>query len=353
MIPRRNTNGPMTTRRDVLKVAGSLAAGLALAPASSMPFVRTAAAAAAEPLNFMTPFGFIPDFLEMMNMVSGGFLAAQGFAPTLVGGHGTATAIQQLVSGGTSFVRMTAIDEFAAVAKGAPLVCVSTLYQGSNFHVISAKAKPINSAAELKGKTVGIVSVGGSTEQLLDIMLRAVGLTKADVTIQVVGNSPGIMQFVHQGRVDCFINSLGVVVALQTAGEPIVNWPTDRYAPMPSQIYVTTRELAEKSPDTVVRFLKALKSATYDMAHGDLKAIYQRANADFDIPGIAKIDELVALMRFTMSGPWTAEGPENFLRNVPALWAKADTEIRGAGIAAVPKVEALYTNTFIDRALKG
>ena len=64
-----------------------------------------------------------------------------------------------------------------------------------------------------------------------------------------------------------------------------------------------------------MRFLAALKAATDDMKHGDLKTIYRRANADFDIPGIAKIDELVALMRFTMSGPWVSEGPENFLRN--------------------------------------
>ena len=71
----------------------------------------------------------------------------------------------------------------------------------------------------MKGKTVGVVSVGGSTEQLLDIMLRAVGMTKADVSIKVVGNSPGVLQFVRQGRIDCFINSVGVVVALQTAGE--------------------------------------------------------------------------------------------------------------------------------------
>lgn len=336
----------MTTRRDVFKIAGGLLAGAA----GATPAVRVARAA--EPLTFMTPFGFIPDFLEMMNMVSGGFLAREGFEPKLLGGQGTAVAVQQLMSGGASFVRMTAIDEFVAVAKGAPFVCVSTLYQGSNFHVISAKDKPINSAADLKGKTVGIVSVGGSTEQLLDIMLQAVGLSKADVNTQVVGNSPGAMQYVRQGRVDCFINSVGVVVALQTANEPIVNWPTDRYAPMPSQIYVTTRDMIETRPASVVRFLKALKASTEDMMHGDLKAIFQRANNDFDIPGMKNLDELVALMRFTMSNPWMSQGGDNFLRNVPALWVKADQEIRGAGIAAIPQVEAIYTNRFIEQALK-
>jgi NitT/TauT family transport system substrate-binding protein len=336
----------MTTRRNFFKLAVGFAAGGATgtAPLHQAP--------AAEPLTFMTPFGFIPDFLEMMNMVSGGFLAREGFTPTLLGGQGTAVAVQQLMSGAVSFVRMTAIDQYAAVAKGASLICVSTLYQGSNFHVISASDRPIASAEDLKGKTVGVVSVGGSTEQLLDIMLRAVGMTKADVSIKVVGNSPGVLQFIRQGRIDCFINSVGVVVALQTAGEVIVNWPTDRYAPLPSQIYVTTRDLIEKKPATVVSFLRALKASTGDMMQGDLKAIYQRAGNDFDIPGIRNLDELTALMRFTMANPWMSEGSENFLRNVPALWRKADEEIQGAGIATVPQIEALYTNTFIDQALK-
>jgi ABC-type nitrate/sulfonate/bicarbonate transport system substrate-binding protein len=336
----------MTTRRDVFKIASGLAVGAAIAK----PYLRTARAA--ESLTFMTPFGFIPDFLEMMNMVSGGFLAQQGFAPTLLGGHGAVMTAQQLMTGAVSFVRLTAIDEFVAVAKGAAFVSVATLYQGSTFHVISPKDKPINSAQDFKGKTVGIVSVGGSTEQLLEIMLRSAGMTKADVTTQVVGNSPGAMQYIRQGRIDCFINSIGVVVALQTAHEPIVHWPTDRYAPMPSQIYVTTREIIEKKPAMVLGFLKALKASTEDMLHGDLKAIFQRAGRDFDIPGMKNMDELVALMQFIMAGPWMSQGRENFLHNVPDLWTKAEKGIAGASIASVPHVEALYTNTFIEQALK-
>ena len=88
------------------------------------------------------------------------------------------------------------------------------------------------------------------------------------------------------------------------------------------------------------------------MMNGDLKTIFQRASRDFDIPGMKNLDELVALMRFIMANPWMSQGRENFLRNMPELWAKADNGIRGAGIAAVPNVDALYTNTFIEQALK-
>lgn len=72
----------MTTRRNFFKLAVGFAAGSA---SGTAPLRQ---ALAAEPLTFMTPFGFIPDFLEMMNMVSGGFLAREGFTPTLLGDKG-------------------------------------------------------------------------------------------------------------------------------------------------------------------------------------------------------------------------------------------------------------------------
>lgn len=340
----KHPEGWRATRRDLFRGAAGLAIGCALG-------TPLAARAAGDPLTVMTPFGFVPDFLEMMNMVSGGFLERQGFDATLRAGHGTATAIQQMMSGSAAFARMTAIDVFTANAKGAKLLAISTLYQGSNFHVISLKDKPINSAAEMKGKTIGVVSINGSTEQLLDIMLRSAGLTKNDVKVQVVGNNPGVLEFIKQGRVDCVINSLAVVVALQEAKEPIANWPTDRYAPMPSQIYVTTQDFADKNPDKTVRFLKALIGSTKDMMHGDIAAVLTRAAKDFDIPGIKKMDEQIALVKFAIQGPWVSEGEKNFLRNVPELWAKASDEINKAGIASTADVRTLYTNDFIDKAL--
>ena len=123
------------------------------------------------------------------------------------------------------------------------------------------------------------------------------GMTKADVSIKVVGNSPGVLQFIRQGRIGVSIK-FGRGSGLRPADcrrSDRGNWPTDRYAPLPSQIYVTTRDLIEKKPATVVSFLRALKVSTGDMMQGDLKAIYHRAGNDFDIPGIRNLDELTAL----------------------------------------------------------
>ena len=337
----------MITRREFAVGAGALAVaqGFGSGPISAQ---------AGEPLTFMTPFGFIPDFLPLMNMVTGGYLAKQGFSPKLIGGQGTATAIQQLLGGQVSFVYVSALDEMLAVSKqNASLVSISTLCQGSTFQLVSLKDKPITSAEDMKGKTVGIVSVGGATEILLNIALSKAGMKPDDIKRETTGNSPAALQLIRQGRIDCFFCAIGVVLALKRANEPIEVVSTDRWAPMPSQIFLTTKEIASSKPEMVTRFLKALKGSTDEIMTGDVKAQFERASKEYEIVNIKDLDAAVALMATMVKELWLSEGRENLLRNVPRLWKDADTSLRAANIAAVPNVDALYNNEFIDVALKG
>ena len=336
----------MITRRQFTAAAASIGAAQLLK--------TPALAQGTEPLTFMTPFGFIPDFLPLMNMVSGGHLAKQGYAPTLLGGKGTATAIQQLLAGQVSFVYVSALDEMLAVAKqDAPLLSVSTLCQGSTFQLVSMKDKPIKTAEDMKDKTIGIVSVGGATEILLNIALLKAGIKPEDIKREVTGNSPGALELVKQGRVDCFFCAIGVVVALKRANAPIEVVSTDAFAPMPSQIFLTTKDIAKNKPEMVTKFLKALKGSTDEIMAGNTKGLFERAQKDFEIVGMKDIDASVALMDAMIKELWLSEGKENLLRNVPRLWKDADAGLRAANMAAVPKVEALYDNSFLDTALKG
>lgn len=337
----------MMNRREFASGVAGLAGGAMLS-------MNQAAAQTGEPLKFMTPFGFIQDFLPLMNMVSGGHLAKQGFAPTLIGGQGTATAIQQLLGGQVSFVYVSALDELLAVAKqNAALLSVATLCQGSTFQLVSLKDKPVKSAADMRGKTIGIVSVGGATEILLNIALLKAGIKPEDVKREVTGNSPGALQLVRQGRVDCFFCAIGVAVALKRMNEPVEVVSTDAFAPMPSQIFLTTKEIAAAKPEMVTRFLKALNASANEIMSGDKRALFERAAKDFEIVGIKDLDGAVSLMDAMIKELWLSEGKENLLRNVPRLWKDADAGLRAASMAAVPNVDDLYSNSFIDLALKG
>jgi ABC-type nitrate/sulfonate/bicarbonate transport system substrate-binding protein len=333
----------MTTRRSLLAAAGAAA----IRPA---PAVR---AQAPQPLNFMTPFGFIPDFIEMMNMVSGGHLARHGFAPTLRAANGTAQALQQLVTGQVQFIRAASIDMIrAATTANAPFVAVATSHQGSTFNMISLNERPIARAEDLRGKTVGLVSVGGTTDTFLDLILRRVNIPRSEVRTETTGNSPGALQFVRQGRVDCFMASIIVPVVLRQQNEPITVWNTDRYAPMPSQCYITTRELAERQPEVVVRFLRALRDSMNELLDQPNRPIFERAGRDFEIPGIRNMDLTLAVIEASKRELWLTRGRENLLRNVPDLWESGFTALRDAGLANPPDPAALWTNRFIEEALR-
>lgn len=335
----------LTTRRTLL---GGAAAGAALVAAPGI--LR---AQAREPLTVMTPFGFIPDFIEMMNAVSGGHLAKHGFEAKLLGANGTAQALQQLIAGQVQFIRAASIDMMRAVGQGAPLVAIATSHQGSTFHMISLKDKPVSRAEDLKGKTVGIVSVAGTTDIYLNLILNKVGLKPDDIKREVTGNSPGALQFIRQGRIDCFMASIVVPVVLRRQNEPIELWSTDRYAPMPSQCYVTTRDMVEKRPETVVRFLRGIRDSMNEMLSGPNEPIFHRASKDFEIPGIRDLATVVAVSDESKQKLWLSRGRENLLRNMPDLWASGITLLKDAGLATIAEPDRLWTNRFIEEALKG
>lgn len=305
---------------------------------------------AAEKLTFVTPFRYLIAFSPVLNAHSGGHFKKQGFDSEVIGGNGSASALQQLIAGRAKFVRTGSVDIIKAVAnQNVPLLAVSTIVQASTFNVVSAAGKPIKSPADMKGKTIGVVSVGGATENLLNMMLVRSGIDPKSVPRQRVGNSPGAFGLVKQGRIDAYIVSTGSVIALQKSGEKIHHWSTHKYAPIPSQVYACTRATAEKEPDTVVRFLRAVKGSVAEISGGDKGKLLDRMLKDFNIIGAKRREITIASLEAEMT-LWHTEGKENLLRNVPKLWANAQDLTAKVGIAKIDKIEQLYTNRFIDKA---
>lgn len=329
----------MLTRRAVLATG---------AAAIAMP-----ARAANQPITIVTPFGFIIDFLELMNGKSGGYYAAAGLDAQVLGAGGAAGSMQQLAAGRCDVIRGAPIDMMKAVAaQNLKLVSIATLFQASTFVVISARDKPIRTAEEFAGKRIGVVSIGGTTENFLDLMLSKVGVPKASVTREVVGNNPGAFALIQQGRIDGFIASSNVASALQRSSAPIEVWSTDNYAPMPSQIYIVTQDTIDHKPELVLAFARALKNSVLDILKGPIPPIIERASKDFEIPGIR--DPAALANTIVEDIPlWLAPGQDNLLKNVPALWQSGTDAMALSGLAKIADPTALYTNRFIDEAMKG
>ncbi|MBX9741286.1 MAG: ABC transporter substrate-binding protein [Beijerinckiaceae bacterium] len=336
----------MIHRRDFLKAGALTTATSALC----MPAIRTARAAT--PLTFFTPFGFSPDYIEIMNAKSGGHFARAGLDVTVRGAQGTAQAMQQLITGEAQIIRAAPIDQMRLVqTQKLPLVAISTLYQSSNFYLISAKNKPITKAEDLKGKTIGVVSVAGTTSIYLDIMLKKGGLTKDDVKRETTGNGPGAFQLVKQGRIDGFIATHVATIPLERAGEQITYFSSDKYSPMPNQGYLTTRGFLEKNPDAAVAFIRALKASVEEILTQPPRPIFERAAKDFEIQGIRDMENILAISK-NWPNLLLSQGRENLLRNVPELWKSGVDELANVGFLQPTDPTNFYTNEFFDKAAK-
>ncbi len=332
------------TRRAALALGGGGMLSLSL---------RDTRAQGARAMTFVTPFAYILAFVDVLNAKGGGYFEREGLEVSIEQGRGSAMAVQQILGGGALLSRTGVGDHIRASTRpgGDELVAVATISQGSPFYVISAPNKPIRTPEEMAGKTIGILSVGGATEIMLDVMLQARGVDRARVQRQTAPNSPAGLQLIQQGRLDAYIVSAGVPAALQASNTPHVAWNTDDVAPIPGQCYIARRASVAQNGDLVVRFLRAVKRSLDDMlADSDLSKTMANLRG-FEIAEMRNAAVAPLILRNEMQF-WLTAGRENMLRNVPERWQRGYDLMAAAGFApAGGKAEAFYTNEFVQRAL--
>jgi len=338
----------MNTRRELLLKGSAALSGFAL----GLPLIANPARAA-DKVTMLTANGFQPDFIELMNGYSGKHFAKQGIDAEILGPHGTSQAGQLLMAGKAQFARFSGLDLVKVVGKAnAPFVSISTMSQASTFHIVSTAEKPINKAEDLKGKKIGIVSIGGSTDTYVEMILRKVGIPSDSVEKRAVGNSLAAYQFVKRGVIDCCVLSLPVVMAVQSLNEKIVSWNTDRYVPMPGQCYLTTKDIIKENPDLVVRFLRGLRGSVEELMSNPAQPLFKRAAKDFEIPNLENIDFQAHILKEVINQQWLSEGRENLMRNVPKLWHDAAETAHILGADSFGDGSSVYTNKYVDAAMK-
>ncbi|MBX9991440.1 ABC transporter substrate-binding protein [Phreatobacter oligotrophus] len=315
--------------------------------------VSRAGAQAARPMTFITPFSYILAFVDILHAKGGGYFEREGLNVTIEQGRGSAMAVQQVLGGGGLLSRTGGSDHIRASSRpgGDALISVGTISQGSPFFVISSPDKPIRNPKDMVGKTIGVLSVGGATEITLDCMLVAQGVDKAQVQRVQAPNTPAGMALIAQGRIDGYIVSAGVPVALKAASERFLSLNTDEYAPIPGQCYIAKRESVRRDGPLVVSFLKAVKRSIDDMlADTDLSTTLKRIEG-FEIAEMRNRAVAPDILRNEMQF-WLTAGRENILRHVPERWQKGHDLMAAAGFTPPGKADGLYTNEFVDQALR-
>ncbi|MBS7706728.1 ABC transporter substrate-binding protein [Chelatococcus asaccharovorans] len=271
-------------------------ATMACAAAGLLPM--SAEAQSLQKIRYLTPFGFIFGFSEALYGRTGGFFAKEGLDVEIEGGRGSAMAVQQVTAGNTLISRTGGTDLIKAYAKDPSIIAVGECYQKDIFHVISLADKPIKRPEDMAGKTIGIVSTGGATENLLDMMLVSKGVPVADVRREVVGNAPPAFEFIKLGRIDAFIATNDTLFSLQSDKQPVASFSVDEFAPSPGQVYMVSKRALDAQAETIAKFMRGCYAAIGDMIakRADLAPVIASMTSEFDIVEAKRPDKGVTVL---------------------------------------------------------
>ncbi|MBB3810665.1 ABC transporter substrate-binding protein [Pseudochelatococcus contaminans] len=219
--------------------------------------------ASAQPADKVTVAGWSQPISEITNLLAEpdkGFFAAQGIALDYVPGTGGGSAIQNMLAGQADIAFTDPASLYLALDKGADLVAIYNIYPQNVFNVVAPKSAGIRTAADLKGKRIGVYSLSSGTRQNLQVLLHQVGLSEDDVTIEVTG----LLNFAPliQGQVDATAaTDTGLLVARERGLADVDVIEVRDHLNLPSDIFVVTREVYEAKKPLLRRFLAAYRDS--------------------------------------------------------------------------------------------
>ncbi|MGK0341608.1 MAG: NitT/TauT family transport system substrate-binding protein [Candidatus Azotimanducaceae bacterium] len=226
-------------------------------------FTMVSTSAITDDLDKVTIAGWSGAISEITNILAEpdkGFFKAQGIDLGYVPGTGGGSAIVNMLAGAADVAFTDPASLYQALDKGEKLVAIYNIYPQNVFNVVSPVDRGITSATDLKGKTIGVYSLNSGTRQNLLFLLNQVGLSEADVTIQVTG----LLNFgpVIQGQVDATAaTDTGLYVGkLKGLGDVNVINVKDGLN-VPSDMFVVTQAYYNANQPLLRRFLTAYRDS--------------------------------------------------------------------------------------------
>jgi ABC-type nitrate/sulfonate/bicarbonate transport system substrate-binding protein len=174
-------------------------------------------------------------------------------------------SVSALISGDVHFIATGGSVVAAASAQGAPVVMVATL--GSIAYKLMAHPS-ISNVRDLKGKVIGALRPGTTTDFVLQRILLKLGLVPGkDVTIMPTGlsRSDERLLLMFQGKIHATIGTVDNVSQLELRGLKVnvLADPLELGVPTPASDISTTRQFLANHRNRAKAFLRAFCEAIW------------------------------------------------------------------------------------------
>ena len=236
------------SRRRLLQGAG----GIALGVLGAAPQAR-----ADETITYLFPAPpLLPAFGPIRLAQGKGYFQQAGLTVNFATGRGGVDVAKQVGAGNVPLGGIVADAPIVVRQNGVPVKIVC-LFGGKGFMQLVVRADSgIEKPADLKGKTITVMSFQDTTFYALLGLLASAGLTKDDVDIQSAG-PVGVWQMVATGK---SVGMAGVpdwIPPVEAAGVAIKIIPTDEFFPHMAQAVAASDQIIKDKPDMVRAFVKA------------------------------------------------------------------------------------------------
>jgi NitT/TauT family transport system substrate-binding protein len=217
----------------------------------------TASPAAADKLRIGKAVPFAWTFTPIEVGTEVGIFAKHGLELQVTSFAGDARMQQGLVSDSID-IGFGSGPGMAFMAKGVPAKAVAAMAGAPmNMSLVVLYDSPVKTLDGIKGKRIGITTVGSLTDWLLKRVVADKRWAPTDVTAVTVGGVDSTKAALKTGQIDGVVIALELGYALEAAKEWRVLAPLAPFAPdFHTHVIFAREELIAKRPELVERFLR-------------------------------------------------------------------------------------------------
>jgi len=251
------------SRRLLLASGAAAGVGMLTAPAWSQ---------AAEKVTYLFPAPpILPAFGPIRLAMGKNYFKDAGLDVSFAVGRGGVDVAKQVGAGNAPLGGIVADGPIVVRGNGVPVKIVAVFGGRGFMQLVVREDSGIQKPADLKGKTITVMSYQDTTFYALLGLLASAGLTQNDVNIQSVGPT-GVWQFVAEGK---SVGMAGVpdwVPPVQAAGVKVRVIPTEDYFPHMAQAIATSDDMIKQKPEMIRKFVRAALRGMKDIMDNPGKA---------------------------------------------------------------------------------
>jgi NitT/TauT family transport system substrate-binding protein len=302
-------------------------------------------AVAQDKITFLLPApGFLPAFAPFQIAKHKGYYKTAGLDVTFEVGKGGVDVAKQVGAGNADLGCAVGDTSIIVRPNGVPVRSVALLGGRALAQIIVRQDAGIKTLADLKGKTVAVMSYSDNIYYSFLAAISKFGLTKSDVNVEAVGPA-GTVQLVAADKAVAMAGVPEWAVAVETAGVPVKMYSVEKYFPGMAQAIVASDDAIKNHPARIKGFVHATLMAITDIMKNPSAAAKDYVEA---VPQhkdkLGQIEKILTLYAKDVYPGQTKLGWMDSKR----VAAVQDYYLKIGAIRTKTKLDELYTNKFIE-----